>query len=281
MILNTIHKVAVITGAASGIGLALAQQCAQRGMHVVMTDIDRENLHAQAALLRETASGDVLGLLCDVRQADEVSALVDAVFSRYQRVDWLFNNAGISARLAPVWELSSAELNQVMDVNVLGVLHGVLAFFPRLFEQTHTSHVINMASFYGLCSGSLVGVYAMSKHALLALSESLYFDLKRLNKNVNVSVVCPSFTSTPLMAHADPTGDNPLHQLLNTLVLRSRSPQDVAAHILREVDKGTFYILPDSEVKAYCTDRTQAIIMQQSPYPHAMERLMLKLSQRV
>src|SRR5690606_28546485 len=117
-------------------------------------------------------------------------------FDRFKRVDWLFNNAGISGQLAPLWELTNEHIRNVMDVNLHGVIHGVQAFFPFLFMQTHRSHVINMASFYGLCSGSQMAAYSMSKHAIVALSESLYFDLQRLGKNIDVSVVCPSFAST-------------------------------------------------------------------------------------
>jgi short-subunit dehydrogenase len=149
-----------------------------------------------------------------------------------------------------------------------------------MFQQGLSSHIVNMSSFYGLCSGSQMAAYAMSKHAVVALSESLYFDLKRLNKPVDVSVVCPSFANTQLLVNSPPKSSDKLHQLMSELMARSRPPEDIADCILREVKKKTFYILPDKEVKDYCEQRTHAIVNQTNPHRHSLEKIISSLSQR-
>ncbi|WP_019217242.1 SDR family NAD(P)-dependent oxidoreductase [Legionella tunisiensis] len=269
------QRVAVITGAASGIGLALARVCIQRGIHVVMADNAVTTLCDRVEQLSMQAKVDVLGVVCDVTKPESLRHLVKQSYERFNRVDWLFNNAGISGHLAPIWELTSEHIRKVMDINLYGVIHGIQAFLPLMFKQTHRSHVINMASFYGLCSGSQMAAYAMSKHAVVALSESLYFDLKRLDKPIDVSVICPSFANTQLLTNSAPLHTDKLHHMVADLVARSRPAEDVAEHIVREVENKTFYILPDREVKDYCEGRAKAIIDQTEPHLHSLEKLLL------
>jgi NAD(P)-dependent dehydrogenase (short-subunit alcohol dehydrogenase family) len=280
---KTIHstrRVAVITGAASGIGLELAKVCLRKGMNVVMADNAITLLCDQVEQLSEQAHAEVLGVVCDVTKADSLKHLAKHTFDRFKRVDWLFNNAGVSGHLAPLWELTSEHIQNVMNVNLYGVIHGIQAFFPYLFKQQHRSHVINMASLYGLCSGSQMSAYAMSKHAIVALSESLYFDLQRLNKPVDVSVACPSFAKTQLLSNSTPLQSNVLHDMLSDLISRCRPPEDIAEHIIGELEKNTFYILPDKEVKDYCEQRAQAIVHQIPPHQHSLEKIIASLSKR-
>jgi NAD(P)-dependent dehydrogenase (short-subunit alcohol dehydrogenase family) len=268
------QRVAVITGAASGIGWALTQACVQRNMAIVMADVAEESLHQKA----QQIGGPVLPVVCDVKHFEQVEQLAEQAFQQFKHVDLVINNAGICAPFAPLWELTPQQIQDVMDVNVYGIIHGVQAFLPRLFQQAHRSKIVNMASFYGLCSGSLIAPYAMSKHAILALSESLFFDLRRLNKPVDVSVVCPSFVNTSLLNSSSP---NPaLHQIVETWMERGRPAADVAEHILDELEKEVFYILPDKEVKAYCEERTQAIVEQTAPHRHSLEKIMTALYER-
>lgn len=273
-------RVAVITGAASGIGLALAQSCIQRGMQVVMADNAAIALDDKVTQLSSNEHADVLGVVCDVTKPENLDNLAMMTMQRFNRVDWLFNNAGISGHLAPVWELDNDHIKKVMDVNLHGVIHGIKAFLPLMFKQQHRSQIINMASIYGLCSGSNMAAYAMSKHAILALSESLYFDLQRLDKPVDVSVVCPSFANTQLLTSSMPAEENKLQGMLGDLIARSRPAEDVAEHIVREVDKNTFYILPDKEAKQYCQQRTNSIIEQSPPHQHSLEKIIAALSKR-
>lgn len=274
------YQVVVITGAASGLGLAMARVCLQKRMHVVMADNAVTELCDQVEKLSCQYNTEVLGVVCDVAQLNSVRHLAKQTYDRFGRVDWLINNAGISGHLAPVWELTSEHIRKVIDINLFGAVNGIQSFLPLMFKQPQRSHIINMASVYGLCSGSNMSAYAMSKHAVVALSEALHFDLKRLNKPVDVSVVCPSFVNTSLLANSTPLHEDKLHQMLTSLIERSRSAEEVAAHIIKEIAKKTFYILPDREVKDYCGQKTAAIIEQSEPYPHNLEKLVTSLSDR-
>ena len=273
-------QVAVITGAASGLGLALTRACIQQDMHVVMADKAEAILAEKVEELSRQTTTKILGVVCDVTNLDQLAELAKQTFATFNRVDLLINNAGISGHFAPLWELTNEHVRQVLDVNLHGVIHGVQVFLPLMFEQDHRSRIVNMASFYGLCSGSQMGAYAMSKHAIVALSESLYFDLRRLNKPVDISVVCPSFANTQLLVNSSPAQADKLHSMMSDLIERSRPADDVASHIMREVNNNQFYILPDKEVKDYCEQRTKAIIEQHPPHEHTLERIIASLSAR-
>ena len=272
-------NVAVITGAANGIGLALSLVHLQRGNSVVMVDKDNNKLTQEAQKLTKEYPGKILAIPCDVTQADEVKHLAQRVEKELGRIDWLYNNAGIIGQLAPIWELDSKYIEQVINVNVHGMIHVIQAFTPFLFKQTFQSHIINMASLYALCSGSQTAPYAMSKHAVLALSESLYFDLTRLNKPINVSVVFPSFTDTGLLSQA-PDVNPSFHGALQSLLSHSRPAQDIAQHIVQEVEEKKFYIFPDREVKGYCEERVNAMLLQENPHITNVEKLMGALLKR-
>lgn len=281
MIPDVNKKVAVITGAANGIGLALAKACLQDGMNLVMTDIAEPILNDQVKQLRESSQTEILSVVCDVTKRDHVENLAKQTYEHFNRVDLLINNAGVSGHLAPLWELSYEHVREVLDINLHGVVHGVQVFLPLMFKQKHRSQVVNMASLYGLCSGSQMAAYAMSKHAIVALSESLYFDLRRLKKPVDISVVCPSFANTQLLMNSAPTQGDDLHSRINDLMERSRSPEEVAEDIMREIKNRIFYILPDKEVKNYCEQRTLAILNQTMPHEHSFEKIIASLSRRI
>ncbi|KTD49990.1 oxidoreductase dehydrogenase, short chain [Legionella quinlivanii] len=273
-------RVAVITGAASGIGLALTEKCLAEGMNVVMADISVATLCDKVEQLTAKFDSDILGVVCDVSRPESLRHLAKQTIEKFNRVDWLFNNAGISGHLAPLWELTNEHIRKVMDINLFGIIHGVQAFLPFMFKQTHRAHIINMASLYGLCSGSQMTAYAMSKHAIVALSESLHFDLQRLSKPVDVSVVCPSFANTQLLSNSSPLHNDVFHDMLSELIARSRPAEDVAEHIVKEVKNNVFYVLPDREVKDYCEQRTQAILEQTPPHQHSLEKILASLSRR-
>lgn len=273
-------KVAVITGAANGIGLALSQVYLQQDTHVVMVDKDSNKLNHEVATLEATYPNRIMSFSCDVTDETALAKLVAEVKSQYKRVDWIYNNAGIIGDLGPVWELDINSIHKTIDINLLGMIKLIQAFMPWLFEQDHQSHLINMASLYALCTGSQTAAYSMSKHAVLALSESLYFDLNRLHKPVDVSVVFPSFTDTSLLAASDASPNQEFHKSLQDLLSRSRPAMDVAEHIVKEVANKCFYIFPDKEVKTYCQERTQAIVLQENPHRTNIEKLMSALIER-
>ncbi len=279
--MNADPKVVVITGAASGIGYALTEICLQRGFQVMMADNAALLLGTKVEILSKRFNTKVLGFVCDVSKFSEVKELAETVYSQYGRIDWLINNAGVIGPLAPFWELSLQQIHDVMNINLHGTIHGIQAFLPILFKQTHDSHIINMSSVFGLCSSSQMAAYAMSKQAIIALSESLFFDLKRLAKPVNISVVCPSFTNTALLENSLPLNANSFQSRMRDLIAHGRSPEDIALHIVQEVENKRFYILPDKEVKNDYEQRSAAIIEQTDPHQHSLERIIAALSKKL
>jgi short-subunit dehydrogenase len=278
--MDTDTKVVVITGAAHGLGLEMAKRCAAKNMHVIMVDKESQTLSEEVETLKTASKCQVLGIPCDVRNIDSVNQLADTIVHHFGRIDRLINNAGISGPLAPVWELHSEEIEKVMHTNVYGAMHCTNAFLPHMFKQAHRAHVINIASVYALCSGSFLSAYAMSKHALLAYSESLYLDLQRLQKPVDVSIVCPSFMNTFFLKHSESTTYQDLHVSLQEAVSYARSVKEVANLIIDAIEKKYFYILPDKEVNEYSNQRVEALVSQSFPPKHTLEKLMLKLSKR-
>ncbi|AWN74766.1 SDR family oxidoreductase [Legionella anisa] len=272
-------KVAVITGAANGIGLALSEINLQRGNIVVMVDKDEMKLKQEAERLLTLFPEKILEISCDITQPTDVAQLTQLVENKLGRIDWIYNNAGIIGQLAPLWDLSSEHIQKVMEVNLHGMIHIIQAFIPFLFQQTFHSHIINIASLYSLCTGSQTAPYAMSKHAVLALSESLFFDLARMKKPVDVSVVFPSFTDTSLLSHTTNVNSS-FHEVLQSLLSHSRPALDIAEHIVHEVEQKKFYIFPDKEVKGYCEERTKAMILQENPHVTNIEKLMAALMKR-
>lgn len=271
-------RVAVITGGASGIGFALAQQCIQHGMDVVIADSNVTLLCDSVEQL--TGQGcEVMGVVCDVSNCDSVKHLAKQTIERFDRVDWLINNAGISGNLGPLWSLTTENIQKVINTNLYGAIFGIQAFLPFMSEDN--CRIINIASLYGLCSGSNFAPYIMSKQALVALSESLYFDLQLAGKtNIKVSVACPSFTDTNLLTNSQPLGEDNVHSTINSLMERSKPANDVAKSIFDGVLREEFYVLPDKEVKAYCQARADDIVHQRAPSPHSLEKILNKLIKR-
>jgi NAD(P)-dependent dehydrogenase (short-subunit alcohol dehydrogenase family) len=273
-------KVAVITGAASGIGLALSLVCLKKGISVVMADKDRSKLNHETKHLTAQFPEQIFYAPCDVSKVDEVDQLFQLTDKQLGRVDWIYNNAGIIGDLAPIWELNPTQISQVIEVNLYGMINVIRAFIPLLFKQSFHSHIINMASLYALCSGSQMAPYAMSKHAILALSESMFFDLKRLEKPVDISVVFPSFTDTSLLSNKSTEAQSTFQGSLSSILSHSRPALEVAEHIVQEVEQKRFYILPDKEVKGYCEERTNSILLQDNPHLNNVEKLMGSLIKR-
>jgi short-subunit dehydrogenase len=269
-------KAVLITGAGNGIGLALTHVCLEKAHTVIMTDNNKEKLIIEATDLLKQYPQKVFYHPCDVSKEEEVLQLATYCYDKVNQISWLFNNAGIIGNLLPVWELTANEIQRVMEVNLYGMTNVIRSFIPYLFKQANSSHIINMASLYALCTGSQMAAYSMSKHAVLALSESLYFDLNRLQKPVNVSVVFPSFTDTSLLS----SPSSAFQTQLNNLLTHSRPAKDIAEHIVREVEENRFYILPDKEVKGYCESRSNAILLQENPHKNSVEKLMCSLLKR-
>ena len=187
-------RVAVITGAASGIGLGLAERFAAEGMRVVMADVEEPALAKAAAELAGNGAS-VLPVVTDVSDRAAVDALRDAALSAFGAVHVVCNNAGVGGPHGPLWECPPAEWDWVLGVNLEGVMNGVRAFMPVLLEQD-AGHLLNTSSIFGVFAGTL-GPYGVSKHAVAALSETLHFNLQSLGvTHVGVSVLCPGAVRT-------------------------------------------------------------------------------------
>lgn len=191
-------KSAVITGAASGIGYALAERAAARGMPLVLADVEAEALAAAEARLSQ-AGARVVAIPTDVSQSDQVEALAEGSYAAFGDVGLLCNNAGVAVLVTrPIWELSHGDWEWLLGVNTWGLIHAVRAFLPRMMEQAGSSHILNTCSSAGLISSPGLAAYKASKHATLSISESLYHDLEGVASRVGVSVFCPDVVKTGL-----------------------------------------------------------------------------------
>ena len=190
-------KVAVVTGAASGIGRALAERCAQEGMKVVLADIEEPAL-LQANRELAAQGAETLAVPTDVSQAGDVETLARKAFETYKAVHLLCNNAGVGGGKT-AWESTLADWEWVLGVNLWGVIHGIHFFVPRMLEQQSEGHIVNTASMAGLIYGPGQSSYKVSKHGVVSLSETLYYELALQGASLKVSVLCPGYVNTNVL----------------------------------------------------------------------------------
>lgn len=270
-------KVAVVTGAASGIGLALARAFAAAGAKVSLADIEDEPL-AKAAAGLEADGADVLATVTDVRSPSSVADLAAATFDRFGTAHVVCNNAGVYVG-AKAWEHGADRFRWVLEVNLLGVVHGIEAFVPRFIEQGE-GHVVNTASAAGLITGPGMAAYFASKHGVVALTEALANDLVMSgNGAVGVSVLCPEFVRTriheaernlPSTVEVAPTDGEPnaliSQQLFGQMVEGGIDPADVAAEVLDAVRSNRFWILPHDTTLPLAQQRWSKIAAGEPPF---------------
>lgn len=271
-------RVAVVTGAASGIGRGLAEACAREGMRVVLADVDEAAL-AEAGRELEGAGADVLAVRTDVSRAEDVEALARETLEAFGAVHLLFNNAGVGAGTT-VWESTLEDWRWVLGVNLWGVIHGVRTFVPIMLGQADECHVVNTASMAGLVSGPALGVYKVSKHAVVSLSETLYCELAIAKAKVGVSVLCPAGVNTrvldsgrnrpaELQNGADCESAHPAvvqaEALLRQLVAAGMPPSEVAGAVFDAIRAGRFYILTHADWKPLVRKRMNDILLGRNP----------------
>jgi NAD(P)-dependent dehydrogenase (short-subunit alcohol dehydrogenase family) len=273
-------KVAVITGAASGIGRAIADQCAAQGMQLALADVEEHALLRTAQELQE-AGATTLAVPTDVSRFAEVEALAEQTCERFGAVHLLCNNAGVGAG-SSVWESAIADWEWVLGVNLWGVIHGVKAFVPRMIAQDTECHVVNTASMAGLIAGPGLGVYNVSKHGVVALSETLYHELAARQSKVKVSVLCPGYVKTRIMESernrpdhlALPEEAEPVSQSLESDALRQARQQAVEAGIAPELvaeavfaalSEDRFYILTHPDYMPLVKLRMNDILAGRNP----------------
>lgn len=193
------NKVAVITGAASGIGEALAKECSKRGMKLVLSDINGEKLETLAQQLKET-NNNVISVKADVSDKTDIEKLASESLSAFNEVDCLFNNAGISGPFGLIWEVDERELEKVIKVNLMSVVYGLHVFIPLMIKQNKECWIVNTASGAGLYTNGELTLnlpgYLATKHAVVALSEQLYLIFEERNLKINISILCPGAVAT-------------------------------------------------------------------------------------
>jgi NAD(P)-dependent dehydrogenase (short-subunit alcohol dehydrogenase family) len=216
------RKVAVVTGAASGIGRALAEKSAALGMKVVLADVEESALK-QAEEELQAIGAQVLAVRTDVSQAGEVEALTKITYETYGAVHLLFNNAGVGGGTT-VWESSLADWEWVLGVNLGGVIHGIHFFVPRMLAQDSEGHIVNTASSAGLMTSSGLGIYKVSKHGVVTLSETLACELAARGAKLKASVLCPEWVNTRIL---DAERNRP-QALQNAPEEQQMSPEKVA-----------------------------------------------------
>ena len=269
-------KVAVVTGGAGGLGRAMAMHFAREGMHVALADIDQASLDVTAAELRMLGV-QAIGIRTDVSKATEVDALAARVVAELGGVHVVCNNAGISP-LGAAWENTLADWEWMLGVNLWGVIHGVRAFTPLLLAQDE-GHIVNTASVAGLINPPGSAMYNVTKHAVVALTETLFHDLAGRKSKVGCSVLCPAYVPTGIAdsersrpaALANPGATKSAEQqaredMLKKAVRSGRlSADDIGAAVLAAVKEERFYILTHPRIKGAIQARMEDILEGRSP----------------
>jgi NAD(P)-dependent dehydrogenase (short-subunit alcohol dehydrogenase family) len=264
-------RVAVVTGAGSGIGLAMAQAFAARGMALALADVEEAALAAAARTLG-AAGADVLAQRVDVAEAAQVDAFADAVFARFGAVHLLCNNAGVAgpALRMPAWLSRPQDWRWILDVNLMGVVHGVRAFVPRMLAGGDEGHVVNTASVAGLLTGA--DPYFVSKHGVACLTEGLYKDLKAIGAKVSASVLCPGLVRTAIVdaqRNRDPRYGGPIDAASLPEAVRQG-----AAAFRQAIDQGLApTVIADAVLEAVLADRYWIVPAQ----PPLLEQIAVRM----
>ena len=249
-------KVAVITGAASGMGRAYARRFSAEGMSVVLADIDGEGLERLVAELRE-AGRDASGVVADVTDADSVEALAEEAFARHGGVHVLSSNAGGGGDArGPIWENTQAQWDFVFGLNMYGVVNGIRSFVPRMIAMDEEAHVVNTSSMSGIVPGGLI--YGAAKHAVVSISETLHLQLRRRDLKVHAHALCPWFVKTSLTQRSDDPRAVAAYR-------GAIQPEDVAEAVVRALRDNRFYILPQHDLDELILARARNIVAEGEP----------------
>ena len=287
MISNFKGKVAVLTGAGSGFGLECAKIGAQLGMKLVLVDVQKDALDAAQAQM-QTLGAEVMARLVDVSNEGQMQALANDVQQTFGAPNFVFNNAGVGAG-GLVWENTVADWEWLLGVNLWGVVHGVRLFTPMMLEAaskdpTFQGHIVNTASMAGLLTPPNMGIYNVTKHAVVALTETLYQDLKLVSDQISASVLCPYFVPTgisqshrnrPSQLKADqPTKSQLIGQAMSDKAVGSGkvSASDVAKMVFDAISQDHFYIYSHPKALGNVQHRMEAIVQGHNPPDPFKER---------
>ncbi|MCP4003462.1 MAG: SDR family NAD(P)-dependent oxidoreductase [bacterium] len=285
-------RVAVVTGGASGIGKGIANQLAAQGMKLVLADVERAPL--DEAVADFTAKGfEAIGVECDVSKPESVEALAGRTLDAYGAVHVLCNNAGVAGSGGSTsWEQPLGEWEWVMGVNLWGVVHGVRSFLPLMIEQGDEGHVVNTASIAGLVQGS--GIYGVTKHAVVALSESLFNELGNRDSKIKVSVLCPGWVNTRILESERNRPEAPrpapseeteqlalMRKIVEGMLAKGLDPIEVGSIVVDAIRNESFYVQTHPHWMNMIESRMQNIVEGKDPIgvpPPGMEDLKLPTS---
>jgi len=273
-------RIAVVTGAASGIGFALAQRFAQEGMKVVLADVEAPALEAAVTRLRQEER-EVLGVVTDVSKPDLVQALAQKALDTYGKVHVSCTNAGVAGAggsSGPVWEKTQNDWQWAFGVNFWGVVNGINAFLPAMLAHGEAGHIVNTASIAGV-TANVFGIYGVTKYAVVAFSEYLYHSLREANAGIGASVLCPSFVATNLgtsdrnrpaeLQSAVAAGSGPPAWANDPAVLNARNKRIEAAQaagiVLDAISEDRFWIFTDTEMDATIRARFEGMLARRNP----------------
>jgi len=269
-------KTAVITGAASGIGLAMAHRFGAEGMKLMLADIEAEPLAAAATELVQKGY-DVATHVFDVRDLEQVKGLEAASRERFGKVHVLCNNAGVGSGGAVAGLDDLERWRWTIDINLWGVIYGCKVFLPAMIEHGEPSHIVNTASMAGHIATAYMGAYNVSKYGVVALSETLSREMQIAGSKVGVSVLCPAFVQTqiansqrllPDALQPEPTEESQaMHDILNSLVATGIETKVVASAVCDAVINDDFWILTHEETKPAITARAEQIVTGINPAP--------------
>ena len=263
-------KVAVITGAASGMGREFATMAASLGMKLVLGDVQRKPLEKAAEELMD-GGAEVIAMVCDVRKSAHVQELADSAMARFGAVHLLFNNAGVGAG-GLIWENSKEDWEWVLGVNLYGVVNGVRAFIPVMLEcaakdPAYRGYVVNTASMAGLINSPALGLYNVSKHAVVALTETLYHDLKLVDAPIGTSVLCPYFIPTQI---AQSHRHRPDELRTDEIMTASQMAAQVAQLTFDAIRAERFYVFSHPQALGTVAEHADAMVHgRQPPDPYA------------
>jgi NAD(P)-dependent dehydrogenase (short-subunit alcohol dehydrogenase family) len=272
--------VAVVTGAASGIGRSLADRFAREGMRVVMADVEHAVLEVAANEVRSIGT-EVLAVRTDVTSSEQVRALSNQAFSTFGRVDVLCANAGVSSSEGRIWETTERELEWVMRVNLFGVVHAIREFVPRMIAAESEGHIVVTASNAGLHSGPGLNIYGASKVGVFRVAEGLHYELRQVGSKLNVSILVPGTVRTGIV-EAERNRPNDLADELPGAVLDERearremwrrgyegsraiSPAAVADQTWDAILDNRFYVFTHPSIKQNVRKRTEDIVEERTP----------------
>lgn len=287
MILNFKGKVAVLTGAASGFGLECAKIGAQLGMKLVLVDVQKDALDAAQAQM-QSMGAEVMARLVDVSNEGQMQSLANDVQQQFGAPNFVFNNAGVGAG-GLVWENTVADWEWLLGVNLWGVVHGVRLFTPMMLEAASKDpnfqgHIVNTASMAGLLTPPNMGIYNVTKHAVVALTETLYQDLKLVSDQISASVLCPYFVPTGIsQSHRNrpeqlkagkPTKSQLIGQAMSDKAVGSGkvSAADVAKMVFDAMAHDHFYIYSHPKALGNVQHRMEAIVQGHNPPDPFKER---------